>query len=188
MSDVEGHPASDVGGTMATAGETAVRARAGARAFDRDVDRDVKALKGMSVPKLAEKYLELYGEPTRSRNRQHLIKRLTWRTQELAYGGLDAGALNIISKLGDMLPEGWRRRLAGQQQPTSETAPRDPRLPPVGTVLKRVFEGITHEVRIGTEDFVYRDQRFKSLSAVARRITGTPWNGFLFFSLKGAAE
>lgn len=187
MSDVEGHPAPDIGVAMTTAGATAVRARAGARSFDREVDRNVNALKTMSVPDLAKKYLELYGEPTRSRNRQHLIKRLTWRTQELAYGGLDAGALNIISKLGDTLPEGWRRRLAGQQ-PTSASADRDPRLPPVGTVLQRVFEGITHEVRVGTEDFVYRDQRFKSLSAVARRITGTPWNGFLFFGLKGAAE
>ena len=187
MSDVERHPASDIGDTMTTEGQTAVRARAGARSFNREVDRDVKALAGMRVPDLAKRYLELYGEPTRSRNRQYLIKRLTWRIQERAYGGLTVGALDLISKHGDMLPEGWRMRFAGS--PPAETADRDPRLPAVGTVIQRVFDGITYEVRVGDDDFVYRGQRFKSLSAVARRITGTPWNGFLFFGLgKGAAQ
>lgn len=182
MTDVERHPASDIGDTMRTEGAVAVRARAGARSYKPEVDRDVRALSDMRVPDLEQKYLELYGEPTHSRNRQYLIKRLTWRIQELAYGGLSTGALELISKHGDRLPESWRMRFAGPKE--EEASERDPRLPPAGTVLRRMFDGIAHEVHVGAEDFVYRAQRFKSLSAVARRITGTPWNGFLFFGLK----
>lgn len=187
MSDVERHPASELGETMKTAGETAVRARAGARTFNPEVNSDVNALKGMTVPELATTFRKLYGEPTHSRNRQYLIKRLTWRIQELAYGGLSQGALVLISKHGDMLPEGWRMRLAAK--PPAEAPERDPRLPPVGTNLQRVFDGVTHQVQVCTDDFVYQGKRFKSLSAVARRIAGTPWNGFLFFGLgKGGAQ
>jgi hypothetical protein len=186
MTDVERHPASDIGDTMKAEGAVAVRARAGARSFSPEVDRDVRALSDMRVPDLAQKYLELYGEPTHSRNRQYLIKRLTWRIQELAYGGLTTGALDLISKHGDMLPESWRMRFAGPKE--DATAERDPRLPAGGTVLRRMFDGVAHEVHVGAEDFVYRSQHFKSLSAVARRITGTPWNGFLFFGLKKEAH
>lgn len=185
ITDVARHPAADTGETMSTQGAVAVRARAGARSYQPEVDQDVRALSTMRVPDLAQKFLDLYGEPTHSRNRQYLIKRLTWRIQELAYGGLSAGALDLISKHGDMVPERWRMRFAG---PREDAAPeRDPRLPPAGTVLRRVFDGITHEVHVGHEDFVYRGQRIKSLSAVARRIAGTPWNGFLFFGLKKEA-
>ena len=61
--------------------------------------------------------------------------------------------------------------------------PRDPRLPPIGTVLRRVYRNDTHEVTVRNDGFEYRGQAFKTLSAVARRITGTPWNGFKFFNV-----
>ena len=62
--------------------------------------------------------------------------------------------------------------------------PRDPRLPPPGTVLRRVFEGVAHEVAVCEEGFEYGGTRYKTLSAIAQHITGTRWNGFLFFGLK----
>ncbi len=62
--------------------------------------------------------------------------------------------------------------------------PRDPRLPPPGTVLRRVFEGAAHEVTVCAEGFEYDGTRYKTLSAIAQHITGTRWNGFLFFGLK----
>jgi len=70
----------------------------------------------------------------------------------------------------------------------SALEPRDPRIPPVGTVLRRVFQGVAHEVTVCSEGFEYAGQRFKTLSAVAKHITGTPWNGFLFFGLKKRVE
>ena len=66
--------------------------------------------------------------------------------------------------------------------------PRDPRAPPVGTVLRHVFNGIAHEVSICAEGFDYAGERFKTLSAIAKHITGTPWSGFLFFGLRKRVE
>lgn len=69
------------------------------------------------------------------------------------------------------------------------TEPRDPRIPPIGTVVSRVFDGTRHEVTVCAEGFEYAGERYKTLSAIALRITGTRWNGYLFFGLKkrGAA-
>jgi len=56
------------------------------------------------------------------------------------------------------------------------------------TVLRRVFNGVAHEVTIYADGFDYAGERFKTLSAIAKHITGTPWNGFLFFGLKKRVE
>lgn len=168
--------------------KTVARARANARELG-DVPAQLAVLETMSVGQLAEKWRELYGEPTRTRNKDYLKKRLAWRIQELAEGGLSASALARITELGDQMPERWRMRLAPTDAtPAPALEPRDPRIPPVGTVLRRVFEGVAHEVTVCSEGFEYAGQRFKTLSAVAKHITGTPWNGFLFFGLKKRVE
>jgi hypothetical protein len=146
------------------------------------------ALEEMTVGTLAELYLEVYGEPTRSRNAAYLRKRLSWRLQELRFGGLSEGAVAAIERHGDQLPELWRKRLLDfsakvKPDPQVPVLPRDPRLPPIGTVLRRVYRNDTHEVTVRNDGFEYRGQAFKTLSAVARRITGTPWNGFKFFNV-----
>jgi hypothetical protein len=133
-------------------------------------------------------YLEAYGEPTRSRNAAYLRKRLSWRLQELRFGGLSEGAVAAIERHGDQLPELWRKRLLDfsakvKPDPQVPVLTRDPRLPPIGTVLRRVYRNDTHEVTVRNDGFEYRGQAFKTLSAVARRITGTPWNGFKFFNV-----
>ncbi len=64
--------------------------------------------------------------------------------------------------------------------------PRDSRVPPVGTVLRRIFNGETHQMTICAGGFIYEGERHKTLSAIARYITGTPWNGFLFFGSRSA--
>ena len=60
---------------------------------------------------------------------------------------------------------------------------RDQRLPPPGGVLRREYKGAVHEVTVAEGGFVYRDVTYASLSAVAKAITGTSWNGMLFFGL-----
>ena len=180
------------------------RSRAEMRRLD-DMPSQLAALETMNVPALAEKYRELYGEPTRSRNRAYLKKRLAWRIEANFQGDLSQGAIARIQHLGDQLPERWQMRLG---QPASEpaaagdaatkleaslstatTEPRDPRVPPVGTVVRRVFDGKTHEVTVCVEGFEYEGRRYKTLSAIANQIAGSRWNGFLFFGLKkpGAA-
>ena len=183
------------------------RSRAEMRKLD-DMPSQLAALETMNVPALAEKYRELYGEPTRSRNRAYLKKRLAWRIEASFQGDLSQGAIARIQQLGDQLPERWQMRLG---QPASEpaaasdaatkldaalstatTEPRDPRVPPVGTVVRRVFDGKTHEVTVCVEGFEYAGRKYKTLSAIATQIAGTRWNGYLFFGLKkrgdGASE
>ena len=168
-------------------------ARAAARALS-DVPNQLAALEEMSHLELAEKHRELYGEPTRSRHRGYLKKRLAWRVQELAEGGLPQSALAKIAELGDGLPQRWRMREAAQAAQATPAAraqvvafppsrPRDPRLPSAGTVLRRIHKGVVHEVVVGLDSFEYAGERFKTLSAVARRIAGAGWNGYLFFGL-----
>lgn len=155
---------------------------------------EVKALETMSVKELVEKYQEVFGEPTRSRNRMHLVRSIAWRIQELAFGGLSSETLAKLAALSAEAPRPWRRRLldvgkrelppvAPKPKAPPEPKPRDPRLPPVGTVLRRVYRGETHEVTVGEHDFEYRGAQFPSLSKLALAITGTAWNGFTFFKV-----
>ena len=65
------------------------------------------------------------------------------------------------------------------------TGKRDSRLPSPGTLLKRTFNDKEHTVRVLEDGFKYNDKPYRSLSAIAREITGTSWNGFGFFGLLG---
>ncbi len=161
-----------------------------------DTHNQLEALDAMNVAQLAEKYRELYGEPTRSRNKDYLRKRLKWRLQAEREGGLSDSAVALIQKLGDHLPERWqmRQRPPETEQPqpapsatqvaTQSTAPRDPRVPPPGTILRRVFDGKTFEVMVCHEGFEFAGRKYLSLSKIATEIAGTRWNGYLFFGLK----
>jgi hypothetical protein len=158
----------------------------------------LRALDQMTVGDLAEKYREVFGESTRKRNKQYLRKRIAWRIQELAEGGLSQRALERIEQLAPEAPVRWRQPVvrkdgAGGQAVPLATPARDPRLPPVGAVLTRQHDGVEHKVTVLVDGFGYQGERHRSLSKVARVITGTPWNGFLFFfgrahGARGAAE
>jgi len=150
----------------------------------------------LSVGELRDRFLDLYGFATRTRNKDYLRKRLAWRIQELAEGGLSEAARARIDELVPpgtpiVLP-GARRKQVGEgaqllaKVRRGELKPRDPRLPPAGTVLEREHAGAVHRVTVGQDDFVWNGQRYASLSQVARAISGTPWNGFTFFRLSHA--
>jgi hypothetical protein len=148
--------------------------------------RQLAALDKMTVGELGEKYRELFGEPTRTRNKEYLRKRIAWRIQECAEGGLSPRALERIEQLAPEAPVRWRQPITRKDSPNGHfvllTKPgRDPRLPPVGTVLRRMHDGIEHHVTVLGDSFEYRGESYRSLSKLARVITGTPWNGFLFF-------
>ena len=149
------------------------------------VAADLAALQEMTPPDLAEKYLALFGVPPRSRNRDFLRKRLAWRIQELAEGGLSERALTRIEELGPAALASWRRpaRTGISPQPRASVSPRarDPRLPSVGSVLTRTHGMTEHTVTVLDAGFEYQGERYRSLSKIARVITGTPWNGYLFF-------
>jgi hypothetical protein len=124
---------------------------------------DIKALKGM--------WRDLYASEPPPYNRKFLESRLAYRVQELAYGGLKPEALRRLAELAkDLEPRGSRRR--------TET------MPVAGTRLLREWQGVEHAVTVLNDGFEYDGRPFRSLSAIARAITGTRWNGWLFFGLR----
>lgn len=147
-----------------------------------DVATELDAVANMTVGELTEKYREVFGEPTRSRNKAYLHKKISWRIQELAEGGLSPRAFERIEELAVFAPARWRP-LIGKPPPEPKSE-RDPRLPEPGTVLSREWGGRTQEVIVRDKDFEYAGRRYATLSRVAREITGTNWNGYLFFRLQ----
>jgi len=164
-----------------------------------DVTHELAALTKMRTGELIDRYQQVFGAPPRTRNAAWMRKRIAFRLQEAAEGGLSDRARLRIADLGDELPLAWRERLGraaiaaeragAASRPVTTSAPppaptRDPRLPPIGTVLRRVHAGVEHQCVVLDGGFEYRGRVFKSLSQVAKHITGTDWNGLLFFGLK----
>ena len=154
------------------------------------VTEQLDALEGMTVGELAEKYREVFGVPTRTRNKSYLRKKVKWRIQELAEGGLSPRALAKIEELASLAPVRWRTPLPNDELAvavamTPRLDPnRDPRLPPPGTELVRIHNGVEHRVTVLDDGFEYNGERHQTLSKLARVITGTPWNGYMFFGLQ----
>jgi hypothetical protein len=132
------------------------------------------ALKAMSVNELKTEWQALFDAPAPNNSRTFLESRLAYRIQELIYGGPDKQTRRLLDLLADEV-EGTLTRKA-------QIA--DPRNPVVGTKLIREWDGIAHTVTVLKEGFEWGGQRYKSLSAVARAVTGTRWNGYRFFGLR----
>lgn len=150
--------------------------------------RQLAALPRMTVGNLQAQFRELTGEPTRTRNKDWLVKRVAFLMQQRAHGGLSERAQVRLSEIGDRLPETWRTRLTGQAMAPADShaqamADRDPRLPAVGSTIKRTHNGAEHSVTVLAASFVYEGKHYKTLSEIAKLITGTKWNGFRFFGI-----
>ncbi len=146
---------------------------------------EVDKLRTLPVADLRARYLELFGEETTSRNKDYIFKRIAYRLQERKYGGLTPRARARAALLAEDAP--IRRRLSPNAD-APEVVPeppsnRDPRLPPAGTELRRTFDGTEHVVTVLDDSFMFGGKPYRSLSLVAREITGTRWNGFGFFGL-----
>lgn len=140
-----------------------------------DIPAQLAALEKMTVAELRDKWQEVYGQSTSAGNKAYLRKRIAWRIQELAEGGLSDRAKARIQELVADAPIRWRQPRQG----------RDPRLPVPGTVLTREYKGTEHQVTVLEDGFEHEGQRYDTLSKVANAITGAHWNGFLFFGLQG---
>lgn len=160
-----------------------------------NIDKEVAQMRRMSVRELQNKFVEVCGEQPRSHNKQWLIKRLAWKLQAREYGGLSEAALRRAKEIAATCDLSDLRVTAPKNfsppaldSPVAPPAEMDARLPMPGTLLTRKYKGGTVQVKVLTDGFEYEGDRFKSLSAVARKITGSAWNGFLFFGLttKGA--
>jgi len=161
-----------------------------------DIDRDLAELQRLSAAQLRLRYAAIFGESVRTGNKPWLIKRIAWRWQVLAEGDLSARARQRaahLAKDADLrlspprtTSRGESSNSAGCQVNIAKTvtpARHDDRLPPPGSLLTRVYKGRTHEVKVLEQGFAYQGQVFLSLSALAKKITGTHCNGFWFFQL-----
>ena len=160
-----------------------------------DVAATLKTLQRTPVPQLRQRYAEVFGEPTRSNNKQFLVKRIIWRLQALEEGDLSERARRRAAELARDADLRIRPPAApaGDSEPT-ETAtapfrvPADRRLPMPGALLTRKYKGRTIQVRVLRQGFEFDGEIFRSLSAVARKVTGSHWNGHLFFNTGQAAQ
>ncbi len=150
----------------------------------------IQALKKMTVVELQEQHLELFGTESRSRHKDQLFKRLAWRIQELKYGGLSERSKRRAEEIANDLDA---RFLPPRKQRGTETSPHEilpmnvqntGANPVPGTILMREYHGETHQVTVLERGFEYQGKVFRSLSGIATAITGTQWNGYLFFGLK----
>ena len=143
--------------------------------------RDIDGLRHQTVGQLRVKYLEVFRQESRSNNQKFLVRRLAWRLQANAEGGLSERARQRAMEVAEeadlriRAPQSFLKQLAQGN--------RDPRLPAVGTCLIRQFQGRTLSVEVLEKGFRYQEQVYRSLSAVARQVTGVQWNGFAFFAL-----
>ncbi|MCP4006266.1 MAG: DUF2924 domain-containing protein, partial [bacterium] len=154
------------------------------------VIRQIHRLQQMTVGDLRLEWMKLYGEPTRSRNRDYLWRRLAWRVQELAHGGLNNAAKAKIDELASKsfsrarTPHNGNGVAPAGDHQHQHRAHRDPRLPSPGTVIVRQYKG--RELRLSVLDGGYEldGTHYGSLSEAARAATGSRWNGPLFWGLR----
>jgi hypothetical protein len=130
------------------------------------VTEEVRALEALDLHGLRDEWRKRYGEPPKMRSRELLARLLAWKIQSEAFGGLDAKTVRMI---------------------TSESLPSSRPTLSAGTRLDRDWQGQRYEVDVLENGFAYAGQTYRSLSEVARAITGTRWNGWRFFGLREPA-
>ncbi|QDV85689.1 DUF2924 domain-containing protein [Planctomycetes bacterium TBK1r] len=156
-----------------------------------NVTKEVATLRKMTVGELRERFAEVTGENTKAANRKWLVRRIMWRMQSIEEGGLSERAIARARELAD----GADLRVTAPRQrslpadadkrtrivPCSNTTPPGRPLP--GTLITRVYKGQELRVRVLANGFEYEGEFYKSLSAVAKKITGSHWSGNKFFNL-----
>ena len=132
------------------------------------------ALKTTPTPDLKAQWRELFDSEPPPFNRRYLESRLAYRIQELAYGGLKPETVKRLEALGEQLDGGniTLRRIRADLKPIA------------GTRLVREWQGIEQTVTVLADGYEWQGRPYRSLSSVARAITGTRWNGWIFFGLK----
>ncbi len=156
-----------------------------------NVGKELAALKKLTVNELRRRYAEVFGDQTKTGNKVWLVKRIIWRLQAMAEGDLSERARRRAVELANdadlrMNPPKVKATIpfAGADVTTATVRTRgNDRLPPAGTLITREYKGELMQVRVVSNGFEFEGDTFKSLSAVAKKITGTHCNGYLFFRL-----
>ena len=157
-----------------------------------NVGREVAAMERMTNKELRTRYVEVFGEATAANNKAWLVKRIAWRIQANAEGGLSERAkarAAVLANEADIRttppPEQAMSPAKGDGSTRVLDIGNDDRLPPPGSILTRKYKGGVVQVKVLDDGFEHAGEVYASLSAVAKAITGNHCNGFLFFRLGG---
>ena len=158
-----------------------------------DLATEIAALPRLRVWALRTKFAAVFGEPTPSHNKVWLVKRIAWRLQSLAEGGLSERARRRAAELvqeADLRLSAPPAGLTPSDPAAPLRWPTDERLPRPGTILTRRYKGRTIQVEVLDHGFACDGQVYRSLSAVAKGVTGSHCSGHFFFGLtaKGADQ
>lgn len=158
-----------------------------------NIEREVERMQFMSVNELREKFCEVFNEPTSARNKAWLIKRIAWRMQANVEGGLSERARRRALEIANeadlrMMPP--REPKPHASKPVVHTvvtpvASKPSRNLVPGQSLQRVYKGRNIVVTVLDHGFQWQGEKYKSLTAVAKAVTGKHWNGFNFFRVAG---
>lgn len=162
--------------------------------MDPNTAKKIQTLEGMTIGELRGRYLEVFGESTRSGNKRFLVRRIAWQLQALQEGGLSERVRQRAAELADES----HLRTSAPKMPSSGAAdhdpvrtisrsfspPHDPRLPMPGTILTREYRGKMIQVMVLDKGFEFEGQAYRSLTAIAEAVTGSHWNGCQFFGIK----
>jgi hypothetical protein len=160
------------------------------------VGKELAAIEAMTVAELREKYAEVFGDATTAGNKDWLRKRIAWRVQAIAEGDLSQRARERAAELANdadarvSAPKASKPRQVIAVGPNQRVTalPQSQRLPPPGSIITREYKGRTIQVRILASGFEHDGVTYKSLSAVAKAITGSHCNGFHFFRLTNGGK
>ena len=156
------------------------------------LDAELAKLRTMPPARLRERYQELFGEPARSGNKDFLCKRIAWRMQSLVEGTLSERArarARELARDADIRTTIPKAKATSTQPATVQALRRTQgALPPVGTVLTRNYRGSVVQCTVLPNGFEYDGEVYRSLTAVAKAVTGSHWNGHLFFGLRKGAQ
>lgn len=158
-----------------------------------NVGKELAALKRMTVAELRKKHVEVFGEDNRSRHKDYLIKRIIWRMQAQAEGGLSERARRRAEELAndaDLRTHAPRQQTngeaeAGVTRTTAVAFNHDPRVPMPGSYIARPvpYKGRDIVVKVLPHGFEWEGEVYRTLSAVAKAVTDKHWNGYHFFQI-----
>ena len=154
-----------------------------------NISEQLQNLKDTTLLEIQKHYSELFkvAEPPCA-NKPYLIKKIAYKLQELAKGGLSDEAKTRITELIEKYDPINNKALRPQvvsagKNVVSIPFMRDKRLPIPGTVIYKKYKGQNIHVKVLDKGFEYKDKYYRSLTAIAFELTGAHWNGFSFFNL-----
>ena len=156
--------------------------------MEENILSQIMALRGASIEELAKKYEEFFpGRKAPRENKIFLWKQIAYKLQENEYGGLSGKTQDklkgLIQEYDPINNKAYRPKEQPDENLRKQSSLKDNRLPIPGSTITKTYKGNDVQVKVLDKGFEYKGKIYKSLSAIAKEITGNHWNGYIFFGL-----